>query len=736
MDSGPFHVPIAFHRDILHEFATESGLLVLARGLGLETVINSFCHLYADKRLLVFLLSAVSVDAAEDDAEANVAGAETWESSQHIQTIRPEMSIKERQRRYSHGGVVILSARVFLMDMLMSRIPAALVSGVMIKHAHRVTEHGMIAFGLHLLRANNPTAFIKAFSDNPEGLIRGFAKSEKIMKSLRISNLVLYPRFHVKVNDELSRARMKIYEIESALTQRMKMIQFAIMGILETSMNDICKDNSLDMSDFNASLSVFTEFDSIIQQHLESNWHHVGFKTRQLLTELKTLRAILAMSMELDSVSFQQYLQIQVRAAQGVRYQSSAYWLFAESANVLLEVAKERALARESNPKWAAFLAVLAEVESERKVPQHPILVVVASREAISRLSAIISLGADEYLNCMHRAFSPEQGVGSKRPHEESSEMEGLKELLNFKLFAEILAARNIIVKSADDISLEALKSLNPTALLFYQPQLELIRTVEIFKCSGDDSSLPVYFFMYKDSVEEQKYLTSIRREKEAFEQLIKTKSTMLPYNEEASVETEALIEDTLMKSHRTTTIPAQDAEFPRKIVVDTRDLRSSLPFLLHLYGFEIQPVTIAVGDYLLSPTMVVERKSLPDLISSLNSGRLLSQVQAMSRKYATFMLLIEFDADKPFYLLQSRGASALRRADISPNDVISKLALLILHFPKLKLLWTSSPKATCEIFHDLKRNELNPDLSESSIVEGASLYNDKPKVQCAAIAA
>lgn len=47
-----------------------------------------------------------------------------------------------------------------------------------------------------------------------------------------------------------------------------------------------------------------------------------------------------------------------------------------------------------------------------------------------------------------------------------------------------------------------------------------------MFKAHGaEDKRLPVYFFMYTESVEEQRYLASIRREKEAFEQLIRTKA-------------------------------------------------------------------------------------------------------------------------------------------------------------------------------------------------------------------
>lgn len=202
----------------------------------------------------------------------------------------------------------------------------------------------------------------------------------------------------------------------------------------------------------------------------------------------------------------------------------------------------------------------------------------------------------------------------------------------------------------------------------------------------------------------------------------------MAPYNEEAQVKIDFMIEDVILKSRPQSSL-SEDTNFAKKIVVDTRDLRSSLPFLLHLYGFEIEPRTIDIGDYILTPSICVERKSLPDLISSLNSGRLHNQVQSMSRAYAASVLLIEFDPDKPFYLLQSRSASALKRTDLSPTDLISKLSLLLIHHPKLKILWTSSPRLTCDIFYDLKRNEPDPIVTDEAESSDASPYNLKLKV-------
>lgn len=57
------------------------------------------------------------------------------------------------------------------------------------------------------------------------------------------------------------------------------------------------------------------------------------------------------------------------------------------------------------------------------------------------------------------------------------------------------------------------------------------------------------------------------------------------------------------------------------------------------------------MGDYILSPEMCVERKSLTDLRGSFVSGRLYHQAEAMSRHYKLPILLIEFERDQAFAL-------------------------------------------------------------------------------------
>lgn len=59
------------------------------------------------------------------------------------------------------------------------------------------------------------------------------------------------------------------------------------------------------------------------------------------------------------------------------------------------------------------------------------------------------------------------------------------------------------------------------------------------------------------------------------------------------------------------------------QVIVDMREFRSTLPSLLHAADILVVPATLTVGDYIITPTMCVERKSVPDLIQSFNSGRL-----------------------------------------------------------------------------------------------------------------
>jgi DNA excision repair protein ERCC-4 len=67
----------------------------------------------------------------------------------------------------------------------------------------------------------------------------------------------------------------------------------------------------------------------------------------------------------------------------------------------------------------------------------------------------------------------------------------------------------------------------------------------------------------------------------------------------------------------------------------------------------------------------------------------------------------------------------------ISQSDLQSKLVLLTLAFPRLKIIWSSSPFFTAEVFEELKKNHEEPDPFSAvkvgldpSETAGAKIYN------------
>jgi len=110
-----------------------------------------------------------------------------------------------------------------------------------------------------------------------------------------------------------------------------------------------------------------------------------------------------------------------------------------------------------------------------------------------------------------------------------------------------------------------------------------------------------------------------------------------------------------------------------------------------------------------LSRDICVERKAIPDLIQSLASGRLYQQAQNMTQHYMNPSLLIEFDPGKSF-ALQNTYTIARREVDVGARDLLGKLSLLVLHFPKLRMIWSPSQAFSASIFLKLKENRYQPD--------------------------
>ena len=281
------------------------------------------------------------------------------------------------------------------------------------------------------------------------------------------------------------------------------------------------------------------------------------------------------------------------------------------------------------------------------------------------------------------------------------------------------------------------LQALRPAFVVLYEPDQAFLRELEVYKAGRPGSVCRIYLLLHDTSLDEQRYAAAVRHEREAFETLIRARQHMVaPQEQDGRTIAAAIAAGAAAGTSAVAALPGGPSPLalgaaagpstrkaggralaagpaPPVVVVDVREFMSPLPCVLHTAGFAVAPVTLEVGDFVLTPTLCVERKSPADLAGSLNNGRLHHQAEAMCRHYAQPTLLIEFDADKQFGL----QAPADLGSDVSSTSLCSKLALLLLHFPKLRVVWSRSVHATAALFAILKAHAPQPDVEAAAAV-------------------
>ncbi|NXX77566.1 XPF endonuclease, partial [Urocolius indicus] len=842
--------------DLFHQ----DGLVICARGLGIDRLLLRFLRLYCEPASLVLVLNTSPaeeeyfIDQLRSDGVVHLP-----------RRVTNEITNNTRYEFYTQGGVIFATSRILVVDFLTDRIPANLITGILVYKAHRIIESCQEAFILRLYRQKNKQGFIKAFTDNAVAFDTGFCHVERVMRNLFVKKLYLWPRFHIAVTSFLEKHKPEVVEIHVSMTPAMLAIQTSILDILNACLRELKRYNpSLEVEDLSLENAIGKPFDKTIRHYLDPLWHQLGAKTKSLVQDLKILRTLLLYLTQYDCVTFLNLLE-SLKASEKAFGENSG-WLFLDSSTSMFVNARARVyriadeklnqkgkvseksgvkkenevkkeLVLESNPKWEALREVLKEIENENKNSEDlggpgQVLICASDDRACAQLREYIITGAEAFLTRLYnKTFGKDEKAeevwlkerkavkskGNSRPDSgpqakkaklaasskqnkhkkqqdrtiiemigkteeektEELEVEENKDLNSsqessiedaipedfqmnlpsdcyYGIFKNPLTIIHPLQGCSDPYALtRVLHEVEPRYVVLYDAELTFVRQLEIYKASRPGKPLRqvdlirvtvplkekkptkvVYFLIYGGSTEEQRYLTALRKEKEAFEKLIREKASMvIPEEREGRDETNLdLIRDAKPASASTDTRKAGGQEqksVQQTVIVDMREFRSELPSLIHRRGIDIEPVTLEVGDYILTPDICVERKSISDLIGSLNNGRLYTQCISMSRYYKRPILLIEFDPNKPFSLIP-RGSL---HHEISSTDITSKLTLLTLHFPKLRILWCPSPHATAELFEELKQNRPQPDAetamavtADSETLPESDKYNPGPQ--------
>ncbi|KAL6579018.1 DNA repair endonuclease uvh1 [Orobanche minor] len=866
---------VKFHEHIINDLLEDpsGALVVLSAGLGLPKLISSLLSLHDPSQGSVLILNA----SPSQKNSINI--------NSQFPSITSDLPTHHRFSLYTSGGIFFITARILIVDLLTQRLPATSIAGIILLNCHSLSDTSTDAFIVRILRSANRSVYVRAFSDRPHGMVSGFAKAERILKCLFLRRLHLWPRFQVYVSQHLEINPPDVIDIRVPMSPYMIGIQKAVIEVMDACLKEMKKTNKVDVEDLTVENGLFKSFDEIVRRQLDPIWHTLGKRTKQLVSDLKTLRKLLDyLARRYDAVTYLKYVD-SLRASESFR----SVWIFAESSYKIFEYAKKRVYhfgrpnsgksighsytmcakkrkidgrtknrddssasangglvleeILEEPPKWTLLRDILVEIQAERQkqalVEEEVVvgegdingIILVACKDEHScmQLQDCITKGQHEVMReewekyllskvqlkalpkYNQRKPKAAKGFGVldgviPSVSGQKAEFSSISKLENDALLAAAYeiskqAKKDRDIKDGGDkgehgkerkigqskkkpmigktdpefetsigsqttpskleektadnnqslachipgnepdseyfdrgvlrkhdkgptntsqlpsVQFHALESdqsildiLQPSVIIVYHPDIAFIREIETYRSEKPSKRLKVYFLFYEDSIEVQKFEASIRRENEAFESLIRQKSVMMiPVSQDDQLpRTSSSLEPQSVTAQNLITRKAggkKEAQKEMQIIVDMREFMSSLPNVLHQKGMRIIPVTLEVGDYILSPLICVERKSIHDLFGSFSSGRLYHQVEMMSRYYRIPVLLIEFSQDKSFSF---QSASEIGD-DVTPNSIISKLSLLVLHFPLLRIVWSRSLHATAEIFTMLKTNQDEP---------------------------
>uniref|UniRef100_A0A3P8TNY0 DNA repair endonuclease XPF n=1 Tax=Amphiprion percula TaxID=161767 RepID=A0A3P8TNY0_AMPPE len=690
----------------LLEFETEmflglfgcDGLLVVAEGMGVDRILLQFMRVYSEQGSLVLLLNTTHLNSFFLIFLSQEYFTEQLrvEGVTHLpRTVTSDVQSAERYNVYTEGGVLFVTSRILVVDFLTDRIPAHLISGILVYRAPKIIESCQEAFTLLLFRQKNKTGFIKAFTDKDTAFSSGFCQVERVMRNLFVKKLYLWPRY-----DELIPCSVCLTPIQT------------------------------------------------IRHYLDPLWHQLGAKTKALVQDLKVLRVLLLYLTQYDCVTFFDLLE-SLRSSQK-NFGSNSGWLFLDSSTSMFVNARSRVyrvpeskkklkvgaeaekqkptsasevkreLVLEKSPKWEALTEVLEEIERENKSSQHEpgrVLICASDDRTCAQLQQRIKHGSDWLLNHLYTRTIGKRDSAAVAALELDLEKRGkgrVKKVSKGKEPAQKKNTKTTKTKSRPSLTLTQMVGKQETG------------EAAVMGSSGDEDEL-----MEEHEGEEEELKLDLSSDdyygvlKEPLTVIHPLKGCTDPHSLTRVLhEVEpsfVVLYDAELSFVRQLEIYKDHLQEPSRVIVDMRELRSELPSLLHRRGLDIDLVTLEVGDYILTPDTCVERKSVSDLIGSLQSGRLYTQCLSMTRYYRKAVLLIEFDPAKPFSLM----AWSDFRHEISSNDVSSKLTLLTLHFPRLRILWCPSPHATSELFLELKQGQPEPDASAAQAVTAEALIKN-----------
>lgn len=327
------------------------------------------------------------------------------------------------------------------------------------------------------------------------------------------------------------------------------------------------------------------------------------------------------------------------------------------------------------HPKMRELVHLLQKQFAEN--PESRVLVFNHYRDSVANVT--------DKLN-KHKGISAARFIGQAN---KSDTDKGLSQKEQIELLDEFREGKyNVLVASS--VAEEGLDIPSVDLVVFYEPVPSEIRLIQRRGRTGRKSAGKVVILMAEKTMDEAMYWSSKRKEKNMHDTLRRLSSTTnsMP---ELSKKPFAPTGDEKQSTLGIFQSP------PEKIYVfaDTREQASSvMRELSFFHDVEVHAKVLQIGDFVVGPDVVIERKTIEDFLQSLIDGRLLGQLMNMSQAYARPVLLLEGNPEDLFTL-----------RNIHENAVIGMMSSIAVTY-RIPILFTKDAKESAKFIYSIAKRE------------------------------
>lgn len=238
----------------------------------------------------------------------------------------------------------------------------------------------------------------------------------------------------------------------------------------------------------------------------------------------------------------------------------------------------------------------------------------------------------------------------------------------------------NVLV--ATQIGEEGLDIVECDCVIFYDTVPSAIRYIQRRGRTGRKGPGEAIILIAKGTRDEAYYWISQRRER----QMAHAISQYLQTQKESSPD-QARIEKFISSNMEREKLKEQIV-----VIADSRELGAPVTRELAKLGALVRSETLAIGDFILSDKVVVERKAVDDFASSIIDGRLFQQAAKLKDSYAKPMVVLE-------------GETFAGSGRVRPEAMMGAYASILIDYG-IPIIWVQKPSETAQLMFAIARRE------------------------------